>query len=323
MNGFRHFTIVAAVAVAAVAAALLSSCSHGGSGGGSDGATYYGGGLSGSGGSSSGTGGGTTTATYVSYDQAGGYLNIDGGKYQTCILRGNSEGGTITLTDGIKDELTGTYGSASGSGTALAASAVSLAATVSTEIRIEGCWTVTFGGLSRSYSYSVLVTRNLISIRCTGSDGTKGLFTAGAAVSADRADTLAGGNVVPGSADDPFNGTRWGGSLNSLSLFKFVNGTFYRNSRQWEACGPYTVSRTGDGYKVCFFFLEQAASGSNSSRNWDHWSLAYLTLTTTGAGATEADYGTEVTTTYSGSGNAVNGTYDYAQQNGTLYKVTQ
>ena len=106
-------TILLMVSTILSAAAILSSCSsHGGSKDGG-GAIYTGGGspgASGGSGGSSSSGGGTTTAMYTSYDSAGGYLNVEGGQYRTCMLVGNSTGGTITLSDGIRDDLTGTYG---------------------------------------------------------------------------------------------------------------------------------------------------------------------------------------------------------------------
>lgn len=327
MKKLKKLALLAAVAMTA---ALFASCDYWGKDwyetGDSENAPLNGSGVSGSSGNSgtpAASTAGTTQAVYTSYDSAGGYFNVGGGQYRTCTLVGNSQGGTITLSNGVLADLTGTYGNPDGTS---GSSPVALAAAAeSGEIRIEGCWTVTFNGANRSYSYSVLVTKNLISIRCTGSDGTKALFTAGAAVSADHADAVAGGSVVPGSADDPFNGTRWGSTpSNNIGLFKFENGTFYRYTGHYEAFGPYTVKRTGDGYKVCFGFLEQSASGSNSNGSWDYWNLGYHTLTIRDAGATEAKYVVEVTLTYSGSGNAVNGTYDYsADYSITYYKVTE
>lgn|GEM_PF-6170038 len=58
------------------------------------------------------------------------------------------------------------------------------------------------------------------------SAGTKVLYTAGAAVSSDSAAAVAGSGIAPGSAGDPFNGTRW--PLNRSSRFDSAlqNGFF-------------------------------------------------------------------------------------------------
>ncbi|MBP5465181.1 MAG: hypothetical protein J6Y13_08450, partial [Treponema sp.] len=86
-------------------------------------------------------------SVHDSYDSTGGYLNVEGGQYQTCTLTGNSTGGTITLSNGTQANLTGTYGT-TGNSSGRAGNTVSLAASGSTEIKIEGCWTITFNGIN-------------------------------------------------------------------------------------------------------------------------------------------------------------------------------
>ncbi|MBP5157830.1 MAG: hypothetical protein ILP18_08175, partial [Treponema sp.] len=163
---------LAILAVAAMTAALFASCDYWGE-------EWYknqkedvvsSNVTSGSSGSSTSSGnttttGGTTQAVYTSYDSAGGYFNVEGGQYRTCTLTGNSQGGTITLSDGILADLTGTYGTPDS--TSARDTPGALAAASNGELRIEGCWSVTFNGASTSYSYSILVNRELISIRCT------------------------------------------------------------------------------------------------------------------------------------------------------------
>lgn len=290
MKRFRHFTLVAAVvAVAAVATTLLASCSHGGSG---SGAAYTGGGSSGGSGSPSGTGSGTTTATYVSYDQAGGYLNIDGGKYQTCILSGNSEGGTITLTDGIKDDLTGTYGvPASGSGgMALAASAVSLASSISVDIRIEGTWDVTVhaSGTSSGISFTLFAAYGMITLKTTDHNGNTGKFTAGTATDIGNNPDSDGTPIIPGSAEDPFNGTDWGQRTALVGIYRFENGSVYTSIGNFYIC-PYLVRRTSEGYKVCFNFAETNFEGNSNGTHYRQWSFGFNTFTIASMSATESN----------------------------------
>ncbi len=316
----KNFLALAAALLSMTA--MLASCSS--HGGGSDGGgEIYGGGLGYTGGGSGATpAGGTVRAVYTSYDRAGGYLNVEGGQYRTCTLTGNSNGGTITLSDGIKDDLTGTYGSASApsGGTALAAAA-------SVELRIEGCWSVSFSGADRNYSYSVFVTDELLSIRCSGRDGMTALITAGAAVSAEHASDMTGGGIAPGSAEDIFNGTKWtnagSGVLSDSYLFKFEDGTVYRfgddDHPYAYPYGPYTVRRTGDGYKVCFGFYE--AGGTPAGGSSGIWQLAYFSLTLGGPGATEGDCVIEVSLTYSGASpfGDYYGSFDYSR----LYKLAR
>ncbi len=287
MRKLRNYGACMAAAVLS-AAVLLASCRHAGGGGGGGGAVYTP--SSGSSGGGSGSAA-STTATYTSYDSAGGYFNVNGGQYRTCTLTGNSTGGTITLSNGVAPNLTGSYGTPNGS--------VSLAAAPNVELKIEGCFTVTFNGVSHSYSYSVLITRELISIRGTGSNGTKVLYTAGAAVSSDSAAAATGSGIAPGSAGDPFNGTGWSINANETGAgFRFENGAvtplgLYANSPAPYFSGPYTVSRTGDGYKVCFGFQEQSISGSYTGGTYNFFSLAYYTFTISDASTEEVQLAVE------------------------------
>lgn len=135
---------------------------------GSDLPNYNPGGSSGgsSSSSSSSSSGSNAVATVVfsSRDAQANYINVDGGHYQTATLNGNSTGGSITLSNGTKTDLTGTYGT------------VALAAVGSTASSIEGTWNVSFSGVSGSYRITVKGTNFYL----YGSDnsGTKILYSA-------------------------------------------------------------------------------------------------------------------------------------------------
>ncbi|MCR5621762.1 MAG: hypothetical protein K6G18_07880 [Treponema sp.] len=245
--------LITLMAMAVSMAAMLASCDYW------DEDWYKGGksestavaGSSGSSGSSSGSGEtaateATTTVVYTSYDSRNGYLNIDGGQYQTCTLTGNSQGGTITLSDGIKADLTGSY-VAMGSTANAAANPVALSMIEISGSIIEGNFTVTFfGGILTS---KVLVTKDFLIAKSVASDGATFVYALGKA--ARNYEGAGGGTgIVPGSAEDPVNGTKWKyiGSL----YYAFTDG--YLNNGP----GPYTVSKTDDGYKICWGFWDNS-----------------------------------------------------------------
>lgn len=269
---------------AAAAVLLFASCSSHGGGKNSGGPTYA------VGGNSPSAGAETTTATYTSYDSAGGYLNIEGGHYQTCTLTGNSTGGTITLSNGTQANLTGTYGTPGGS-TGRAGNAVSLAAD-SIEIKIEGCWTITFNGATTSYTYSLFATVGFLSIQCIASNGSKLIVTAGAATDSTHAPAGEGVSIAPGSVSDPFAGTAWGITSDGYEQWYFENGAAYSGRRgNGSYLGPYTVSQTSEGYKLCFGFAE--LSINNTEIQYQAWAIGSQTITIQSAGAAEGSWYTE------------------------------
>ncbi len=135
---------------------------------GSDLPTYSTSGSTGSSSSGSSASGQTATIAYKSSDSRGGYINVEGGQYKTCTLSGNSRGGTITLSDGVLANLTGTYGTPD--------STVALAAADSSVI--EGSWSVTFQGITTTYSYSISVTNGHFAMKRTSSNGGEKFFSA-------------------------------------------------------------------------------------------------------------------------------------------------
>ena len=313
MRKLRNYGACMAAAVLS-AALLLASCRHAGGGGGG-GAVYTP--------SSGSSGGGTeaaasTTATYTSYDSAGGYFNVNGGQYRTCTLTGNSTGGTITLSNGVSPNLTGSYGTPNGS--------VSLTAAPNVELKIEGCFTVTFNGVSSSYSYSVLITRELISLRCVGSNGTKILYTAGAAVSSDSAAAATGNGIAPGSTGDPFNGTRWSSySINDEYPCLFKDGGVYRYTSvykngayedEYQYWYSYIVVKTSDGYKLCYDIKESTLENMSGSA----WAVVFWSLTVPDASAVEGQKRLE--THGYGYANGYTARVDQVTQSITCYRIT-
>lgn len=265
---------------------LCASCSSHGGGKNSGGPTYAGGGSSPSAGSE------TTTASYTSYDSAGGYLNVEGGHYQTCTLTGNSTGGTITLSNGTQANLTGTYGTP-GSSSGRAGNTVSLAASDSMEIKIEGCWTITFNGVTTSGTYSLFATAGFISIRHTASNGSTIIVTAGAATDSTHAPAGEGVSIAPGSASDPFAGTEWG-PISGTVFWYFENGAAYNGPKgnpNTTYFGPYTVSQTSEGYKICFNFGE--LNVNNTAIQYQAWAIGFCSITIQNENATEGSWYTE------------------------------
>lgn len=311
MKRFKAYSLI-------LAAIMLASCSSHGGGSDSDGTIYAGGGLPGSGGGSSSSDGATTTVSYTSYDSRNGYLNIDGGQYQTCTLTGNSQSGTITLSDGIKSDLMGSYvamGNTANAATNLVA--LSSMIEVSGSI-IEGCFTVSFR--NSACTCTVLVTKDFSIIK--SSSGVHGieLCTGIAARSYDGTGEETG--IAPGSAEDPVNGTKWthhskvdpeyfrrviaGETSGMVSFLGFENG--YDNV---SSESPYTISKIGNGYKICYSFW----SMSNSLGEWS--SIVYY-LTIPDAGATECSQ----YVTKSGY-DSINGAYTDTIDQGTWYKIPE
>ena len=265
--------------------------------------------TSGSSGSSTSSGNttttcGTTQAVYTSYDSAGGYFNVEGGQYRTCTLTGNSQGGTITLSDGVLADLTGTYGtpssSADGSPVALAAASsgdasVALAAESSVKLKIEGSWAVSFSGRTIRCSYSILVTNGMFALRESSENGTTRIYVGGNAAGGDASGWL-GSYVASGSAVDPVNGTKWYSDSYSSHPYLFKDGGFYEHSSdgKYEYSSPYIVGRTSSGYKI--FYNIREYSGEYNIEGYiasSAWIMHSECFTISSSSATEGDRGWE------------------------------
>ncbi len=245
-----------------------------------------GGSSGGNGGSSSSSAEGTTTVSYTSYDSLGDYLNIDGGQYRTCTLTGNSTGGMIVLSDGIKADLTGSY-VAMGGGTRNSGSSLSLAATeiggipnvIPSGILIEGSFTVTFSSGITCY---IIVDKDFIIEKDISSSGQTVFHVAGkAARDYDSAGDVT--SIVPGSAEDPVNGTAWAIRSYSRPDHRF-DGGYVKNLTGDKTFGPYTVSKTDEGYKICWGFW------SMTEPIFGYWHSLYYNFTIADANTTEASY---------------------------------
>ncbi len=287
MRRLRNYGACMAAAVLS-AALLLASCRHAGGGGGGGGAVYTP--------SSGSSGGGTeaaasTTATYTSYDSAGGYFNVNGGQYRTCTLTGNSTGGTITLSNGTGEDLSGTYGTPP-------SSTVSLAASVNVEVRIEGVWVVSLyaSGSVSGCTFTMFVTSGFLTFKWTDRNGNECSCTGGAATNLSSNPDSDGTPISPGSAEDPFNGTEWDFSLGRTTnpAYRFDNGTCYCLGSYF---GPYLVRRTSEGYKVCFNFVE---IDYGTIRNANPWAYAFMTFTISSTDAIEPNDRIQTETFYIG-----------------------
>ena len=296
---------------------LLISCGGGGGGGG---------GSSGVGGGNSNGSNGTNSAqnyvqTYTSTDAANGYFNINGGQYQTITFSGSQQGGTVTLTDGIGAELSGTYGeetfSRSSANQTNAAYAVQSRAAGSNQLK--GYFWVRFNDLAIGYGYtwSVMIVDHTIVIRGQALDGSVMHY----------AGTSNGTSITPGSAEDPFNGTSWAFVVGTIRepYIGFENGEITgpyvdrsnlydidynaenaTYSRIYNRQNNYMVCRTSAGYKA-YIMVFEISEAYSTNVNYTMWGTGWWTFTIENENATTGIFGVEAYTHTNISGDAQGG----------------
>ncbi len=199
--------------------------------------------TAGSSGSDSGSGSssvaGRQQLVYTSTDSRNGYFNVNGGEYRTCTVSGDSNGGTVTFSNGTSPDLTGSFGQE----VAAKAIPVALSAAFVGDGIIQGRgWTITFQ-YPICCTYTAFIGNCFICIKEVSENGIEKMFMGGD-----------GTVIVPGSADDPFSG-------NQYYAFYFENGVVYygdigskRSHNNEFPIYEYIVKETDDGYKALFCF---------------------------------------------------------------------
>ncbi len=167
----------------------------------------------------------TQRAVYTSTDSDNGYFNINNGQYRTCTLEGTETEGTITFSDGIAEDLTGTFKSANSSRAAF---------------NWNGVFTITFKlEILKNRTWTVTISKDIdtLSIKGTSSDGRECSIFCGHKLES---------NIIPGTEQDPVNGTEW--KLNEYWHFKFENGRYTEGSS--NSSKPYSITKTGNAYNI-------------------------------------------------------------------------
>lgn len=245
MNKTGLFKLVVLGAFLACAACMLGSCDYWNEDWykGQESAAQSSGTTAGSSGSDSGSGSssvaGRQQLVYTSTDSRNGYFNVNGGEYRTCTVSGDSNGGTVTFSNGTAPDLTGSLGQE----VVAKAIPVALSAAFVGDGIIQGRgWTITFQ-YPISCTYTAFICGWFICIKEVSENGIETMFMGGDST-----------GIVPGSADDPFSGNQYYG-------FYFENGIIYygdigskRSHNNEFPIYEYIVKETDDGYKALFCF---------------------------------------------------------------------
>ena len=175
---------------------------------------------------------------YTSADSRNGYFNVNGGEYRTCTVYGDSNGGTVTFSDGTSTDLTGSFGQE----VAAKAMPVALSAMFVGDGIVKGRgWTLTFQ-YPINNTYTMFFGDCFICIKEVSENGIEKMFMGGD-----------GTGILPGSADDPFSGNQFYG-------YYFENGIVYIGDYGTNLLNTdcpiyeYIVKNTDDGYKALFCF---------------------------------------------------------------------
>ena len=246
----------------------------------------------GGGGGGSGSTGATQEYAYTSTDAANGYFNINGGQYRTITFNGTQQGGTVTLSNGTGSNLTGTYGEETSSRAAVSQSRVADAS------QLKGYFWVKFNGQTVGYTWTVTIIDYTIVIRGEALDGSI-MHYAGSGSNV---------SIVPGSAEDPFNGTSWGDKTvskdgtviyTSKPFVTFTNGNI--SGSHFDEIVPastdidyatattqvklvynrqknYMVCKIAGGYKAYILAAEETFNSSAYNYNVHGWAVTWYTF---------------------------------------------